>query len=93
MKPDPEEPEPEEPEPELGGDCVERRPKAGIASLGVLQAVGLRCVARGMPAEGRDCVARGCAGRRPSMRCSGNVVLRSLRSSLVSKERSFKQPK
>ena len=62
MKPDPEEPEPEpeeEPEPELGGDCVERRPKAGIASLGVLQAVGLRCVARGMPAEGRDCVARG----------------------------------
>ena len=29
-----EEPDPEE-EPELGGDCVERRPKAGIASLGV----------------------------------------------------------
>ena len=28
-----EEPDPEEPE--LGGDCVERRPKAGIASLGV----------------------------------------------------------
>ena len=38
-EPDPE--EEEEPEPELGGDCVERRPKAGIASLGVLQAVGL----------------------------------------------------
>jgi hypothetical protein len=48
-----------------------------------MQAVGLRCVARGMPAEGRDCVARGCTGRRPAICCSGNAVLRFLRSSLV----------
>jgi hypothetical protein len=91
-------------EPELGGDCVARGMQAeGLRCVARgmpaedrdcvargMQAVGLRCVARGMPAEGRDCVARGYAGRRPAMRCSGNAVLGSLRSSLVPQDGSVR---